>query len=198
MGVDISLFLLDDVTMNVMMMLIIIHYQLFFDTSLVQFSCCGVCFSDTVEIQYRTTICLFNIQKRQRQRRKLWNYSIYKIYNIEITYYGTQLNFLGHLFIRGGSCNGGSDLKAYQFMYRYGITDDTCAPLFMGLNWLRGFTVAAMTDVEDVRKHQCCVPGRAAAPLFHGDLNHLYYIIYLHAITNSFFMYIRLHLHSKI
>eukprot|EP01035_Chromulina_nebulosa_P039267 gene39267-53087_t len=55
--------------------------------------------------------------------------------------------------ISGGSCNGGSDLKAYQFMYRYGITDDTCAP-FMGLNWLRGFTVAAMTDVEDVRKHQ--------------------------------------------
>jgi hypothetical protein len=56
--------------------------------------------------------------------------------------------------ISGGSCNGGSDLKAYQFIHRYGITDDTCAP-FMGLNWLRGFTVAAMTDVDDVRKHQC-------------------------------------------
>lgn len=56
--------------------------------------------------------------------------------------------------ISGGSCNGGSDLKAYQFIHKYGIADDTCAP-FVGLNWLRGFTVAAMTDIDDVRKHQC-------------------------------------------
>jgi cathepsin X len=56
----------------------------------------------------------------------------------------------------GGSCNGGSDLKAYEFMHIYGLVDDTCAP-FMGLNWLHGFEVAAMTDVDDVRNHQCYI-----------------------------------------
>ena len=39
-------------------------------------------------------------------------------------------------------------------MHQYGISDDTCAP-FVGLNWLRGFSVAAMTDVDDVQSHQC-------------------------------------------
>lgn len=56
----------------------------------------------------------------------------------------------------GGSCNGGDDLKAYEFINKYGISDDTCAP-FLGLNWARGFEVAAMTDVEDVRSHQCYI-----------------------------------------
>jgi len=54
----------------------------------------------------------------------------------------------------GGSCNGGSALKAYEFMHKYGIVDDTCQP-FVGLNWLRGFEVAAMDQVEDVQQHQC-------------------------------------------
>jgi cathepsin X len=54
----------------------------------------------------------------------------------------------------GGSCNGGDSLKAYEFIYTYGISDDTCAP-FVGLNWLHGFHVAAMTEVEDVQNNQC-------------------------------------------
>lgn len=58
--------------------------------------------------------------------------------------------------ISGGSCNGGSNLKAYEFIHKYGISDDSCAP-FVGLNWLRGFEVASMTDVEDVRSHQCFI-----------------------------------------
>jgi cathepsin X len=56
----------------------------------------------------------------------------------------------------GGSCNGGSDYVAYRFMHKYGLVDDTCAP-FQGLNWLHGFEVAAMTEVEDVRNHQCYI-----------------------------------------
>jgi len=56
----------------------------------------------------------------------------------------------------GGSCNGGSDYKAYEFMHTYGIADDTCAP-FVGLNWYHGFDVAALTEVEGVRKHQCYI-----------------------------------------
>ncbi len=56
--------------------------------------------------------------------------------------------------ISGGSCNGGDHAQAYSFANTYGIADDTCAP-FVGLNWLRGFEVAAMTEVEEVRVHQC-------------------------------------------
>ena len=54
----------------------------------------------------------------------------------------------------GGSCNGGDDVKSYEFMYKYGIADDTCAP-FLGLNWQWGFEVAEMTEVKDVQAHQC-------------------------------------------
>jgi len=36
--------------------------------------------------------------------------------------------------VSGGSCNGGDANKAYDFIYKYGITDDSCAP-FVGLNW---------------------------------------------------------------
>jgi cathepsin X len=56
--------------------------------------------------------------------------------------------------ISGGSCNGGDDVKSYEFMYKYGIVDDTCAP-FIGLNWYLGYEVAAMTSVSDVQAHQC-------------------------------------------
>lgn len=54
----------------------------------------------------------------------------------------------------GGSCNGGDHLKAYEFMHKYGMVDDTCAP-FAGLNWLHGFEVAAMTGVKAVQNHMC-------------------------------------------
>lgn len=56
----------------------------------------------------------------------------------------------------GGSCNGGDHLKAYDFAHKFGLADDTCAP-FLGLNWARGFEVAAMTEVDDVRAHQCYI-----------------------------------------
>lgn len=56
--------------------------------------------------------------------------------------------------ITGGSCNGGDSLKGYEFIYNYGIADDTCQP-FIGLNWYHGFSVAGMTDVQEVRDHQC-------------------------------------------
>lgn len=56
--------------------------------------------------------------------------------------------------ISGGSCNGGDDIKAYEFMYQYGIVDDTCAP-FIGLNWYLGYEVADMKEIEDVQSHQC-------------------------------------------
>jgi cathepsin X len=54
----------------------------------------------------------------------------------------------------GGSCNGGDAYRSYEFVHTYGISDDTCAP-FVGLNWLHGFSVAAMTDVKDVQNNQC-------------------------------------------
>ncbi len=56
--------------------------------------------------------------------------------------------------VSGGSCNGGDAYKAYEFIYNYKISDDTCAP-FQGLNWVHGFEVAAMTEVDDVQSHQC-------------------------------------------
>jgi len=56
--------------------------------------------------------------------------------------------------ITGGSCNGGDSLKAYEFIHRYGIGDDTCQP-FVGLNWLHGFGVAGMLETDNVRSHQC-------------------------------------------
>ena len=62
------------------------------------------------------------------------------------------LNF--NSIITGGSCNGGDHIKAYDFVYKYGIADDSCAP-FMGLNWLHGFGIAAYTAVEDVQRSQC-------------------------------------------
>lgn len=54
----------------------------------------------------------------------------------------------------GGSCNGGDHVKAYDFIHKYGIADDSCAP-FVGLNWLHGFGIAAYTSVEDVQNSQC-------------------------------------------
>ena len=54
----------------------------------------------------------------------------------------------------GGSCNGGDHLKAYEFMSKYGMVDDACAPYF-GLNWQHGFEVAAMKDVTEVKDHMC-------------------------------------------
>lgn len=56
--------------------------------------------------------------------------------------------------ISGGSCNGGDHIKAYDFIHKYGIADDSCAP-FVGLNWLHGFAIAAYTSVEDVKRSQC-------------------------------------------
>lgn len=41
-----------------------------------------------------------------------------------------------------GSCSGGSDIKAYEFIHKYGITDVTCSP-YMGVtstNWGEGVT----------------------------------------------------------
>jgi cathepsin X len=54
----------------------------------------------------------------------------------------------------GGSCNGGDHVKSYDFMHKFGIADDTCAP-FMGLNWLHGFVVGGQTSVEDIQGSQC-------------------------------------------
>jgi len=62
------------------------------------------------------------------------------------------LNFQVH--ITGGSCNGGDALKGYHFIYKYGITDDTCTP-YKGLNWEHGFEIADMTSVDDVSSHMC-------------------------------------------
>lgn len=54
----------------------------------------------------------------------------------------------------GGSCNGGDHVKAYEFMHKYGIVDDTCSP-YAGLNWLHGFDVAAMKKKVDVQGYMC-------------------------------------------
>jgi len=60
--------------------------------------------------------------------------------------------------ITGGSCNGGDQIKAYEFISKYGIVDDTCQP-FVGLNWLHGFEVAAKTEVESVQARMCFTCG---------------------------------------
>lgn len=62
------------------------------------------------------------------------------------------LNFNDH--ISGGGCMGGDATKAYEFIHKYGISDDTCAP-FVGSDYARGFAVANMFQIEDVQKHQC-------------------------------------------
>ena len=54
----------------------------------------------------------------------------------------------------GGSCSGGDDLKAYDFIHKYGIVDDTCAA-FLGVSEPRGFVVGSMKDIDEVRRHQC-------------------------------------------
>lgn len=56
--------------------------------------------------------------------------------------------------ITGGGCTGGDSKKAYQFINKYGIADDTCAP-FIGLDYIHGFEVADMVSVSDVQNHQC-------------------------------------------
>ncbi len=55
--------------------------------------------------------------------------------------------------ITGGSCNGGSHEKAYEFIHTYTIADDTCAAK-IGLDRTHGFEVADLSDVEDVKDHQ--------------------------------------------
>ncbi len=56
--------------------------------------------------------------------------------------------------LTGGSCNGGSDLKAFEFMHLNGIADDTCA-VFEGRDAAHGFEVNFLTEKDDIRKHQC-------------------------------------------
>ncbi len=56
--------------------------------------------------------------------------------------------------LTGGTCEGGDHIKAYEFIYQYGISDDNCMP-YAGLNWRHGFHVAGLSEVEDVRDHQC-------------------------------------------
>jgi len=62
------------------------------------------------------------------------------------------LNF--NAYTSGGSCNGGDPLKAYDFVHKYGISEENCMP-FAGLNWRHGFVVAGMREVDDVQRHQC-------------------------------------------
>ncbi len=64
------------------------------------------------------------------------------------------IRFIHHLQLLGGSCNGGDQLKAYEFIHNYGISDDSCTP-YAGLNWLYGFVVAGLTEVDDVQGAQC-------------------------------------------
>ena len=58
------------------------------------------------------------------------------------------------LTITGGTCQGGDHIKAYEFVHTYGISDDNCMP-YSGHNWKHGFHVADLTEVADVRAHQC-------------------------------------------
>lgn len=56
----------------------------------------------------------------------------------------------------GGSCFGGDDLKAAEFIHRYGISDDTCAP-FQGTDFGWGFDCCDGDDKTKahVRAHMC-------------------------------------------
>ena len=72
-----------------------------------------------------------------------------------ITSYKFILHRVAHIIrITGGSCGGGDSLKAYDFIHKYKLADDTCAP-FMGVDSARGFTVSDMVKVADVQAHQC-------------------------------------------
>ena len=62
------------------------------------------------------------------------------------------LNF--NQLLTGGTCNGGDDLKAYEFAHKHGIADDTCQ-VFVGLDAAHGFEVNGFTDADDIRSHQC-------------------------------------------
>lgn len=64
------------------------------------------------------------------------------------------LNFYGK--ITGGGCEGGDSSKANEFIYKYGITDDTCAP-FLGVDYPHGFEIAGMVAVEKVQNHMCYI-----------------------------------------
>jgi hypothetical protein len=54
----------------------------------------------------------------------------------------------------GGTCEGGDHIKAYDFIHKYGISDDNCMP-YAGVNWRHGFHVAALTEVDDVQDAMC-------------------------------------------
>jgi cathepsin X len=54
----------------------------------------------------------------------------------------------------GGDCDGGDSEKAYEFMYKYKMTDESCSP-FLGMGRQHGFEVSEMTEVEDVTSHLC-------------------------------------------
>jgi cathepsin X len=64
----------------------------------------------------------------------------------------TLLNFKAHA--TGGDCDGGDHVQAYAFAHRYGLADDTCAAK-VGLDRIHSYYVSALTDVEDVRAHEC-------------------------------------------
>ena len=56
----------------------------------------------------------------------------------------------------GGTCNGGDDLKAYEFIYKNSIVDETCAP-FLGVNSPHGFVVSGYTTKEDIQANSCSI-----------------------------------------
>ncbi|KAJ1421891.1 hypothetical protein B484DRAFT_399328 [Ochromonadaceae sp. CCMP2298] len=56
--------------------------------------------------------------------------------------------------LTGGSCEGGDSLKAYDFVYKFKVTDDTCTP-YLGLDAEHGFEVRDLTKAEDIQAHMC-------------------------------------------
>jgi len=58
--------------------------------------------------------------------------------------------------VSGGSCMGGDDYKAAEFIHKYGISDDTCAP-FSGIDFGWGFDCCDGTDTtkKNVQSHMC-------------------------------------------
>jgi cathepsin X len=63
-------------------------------------------------------------------------------------------NLLNFRHITGGTCDGGDADKAYEFINKYGITDDTCTPYF-GMDNEYGFEISDNSRAEDVSAHQC-------------------------------------------
>ena len=58
---------------------------------------------------------------------------------------------------KDGGCHGGSQMRAYEWISKNGITDTTCAP-YLGLSWREGLTCTDQSICKECNRETCWVP----------------------------------------